>query len=518
MSDKVGSRKFVVQSALVYSGTNVISQAALFASAFVLRRLLAPQAMGIWNLVAVIRGYLQPVGLGVLYGAYRELPMLRGRGDASAELRCRSVALWYSLAEAALLGGGVWCYAVWKGSIYGAMGFHALLVTGLLIILAKVTEAYQVFFLGAQRYVLISQALLVTGMVFALVLPLGALRWGVSGVLAAAIAAEAFRGGWLVHKAQEAGLRTGFILDVGVLKRLASVGIGLRLADYPMTAFQSLDLLCVTKLMGLTGLGLYAFAKGVYSQASDVTTRMGNVVYTRTLVQYGEGIDRDTIGRDLRRFVLFQLFVSIPLVCWMAAAIGPFVIRRFTPMYVESIPTLLILLPASFFQAQNSILFTVWIAEKRLWSYGLSNVVGVMAVGSALVVMWFVLGRTTLSDVALATVVGYMLYFGYMILTAGRELWGMKTAGAVLLGGIVAAGWMTVVVLFVARGTPGMTGWRADLVAATLRTLEGLAALSPLAAFGLWVTGSMPHVMRWFVRWMPAHAAKPAVAPNKADG
>ena len=504
------ARQLIMKSAAVYSGTNVLAQAATFLSGFALRRLLPPEVMGTWNFVVLVRGYLQPITLGALAGALRELSILKGRDEPAEEITCRSVALWFSLVEAAVVAVGLWAYTLWHLSSFDRLKTAALVVTGILVILGKVQEAYITFFQGAQLYVALSRVLLVTTVLYAVALPVGAYAAGMPGLLAGAIVAELCRGLWSVFAGNRVGLAVARMFDTRMWKRLVSYGIGFRMADYPQVFFLSLDLLWVSRLLGLGALALYALAKSFYSQASDVTTRMGTVLSTRTLMQHGEGVGRDKIGRDMLRFMQFQLFVSIPLVSWGTAAAAPFLIRHITPLYNDSVPVLLVLLLCSFFISNNNNIYVLWIADKRLVSYGLSNLFGVLATGGAIAFMWFALGRVTLRDVAIGTVIGYSLYFVYMVFTAGREIWGIRTSWTVLLQAACASGWTAGVLWLFTQAGRERVGWEADLVHSAMLAFETLIVLIPLIAAGIWITGSGGDLLRWLARVVRAEPARGA--------
>jgi len=484
-------------------------------SGFVLRRILPPELMGVWNLVMVVRGYLQAITLGAVAGALRELPILRGQGEAQEEVRSRSVSLWYSLAEAAVVALGLWAYGAWRGPVFGLRTF-ALVVTGLLVVFGKIQEAYITFFQGAALYIALSRVLLVSSLVYAIALPVGALLGGVRGVLAAAIVAELGRGLWSAFVGGRVGLATRVMFDGAVWRRLVSFGMGFRIADYPQIFFLSLDLLWVSRGLGLKALGLYAFAKSIYSQSTDITTRIGTVLFTRTLMQHGGGVGRDKIARDMLRFMQFQLFVSIPLVCWAVAASAPLLIRHITPLYADSVPVLLVLLLGAFFISQNNIIYTLWIVDKRLVSYGVSNVVGVVATGGAIAALWFGTGRATLWGVAAGTVAGYAGYFVYMVFSAGRELWGVKGAWKALGQAAFAAAWTAGVLRTFAGGGGPPPGWVHELVQAAVSAGLGLIALAPLIAIGVWLTGTgtdlwrlLARLARTLVRGGPAPRVEP---------
>ncbi|MBU2547595.1 MAG: hypothetical protein KKB20_04205, partial [Proteobacteria bacterium] len=99
-----------LRRAVAYSAGNFGSQIMLFIQGIVVRSLLRPEIMGFWNLANVIKDLVMPITIGLLNGAGRELPVLRGRGDETGQRDVRSVTLLYSLAEVILVAIGVIVY------------------------------------------------------------------------------------------------------------------------------------------------------------------------------------------------------------------------------------------------------------------------------------------------------------------------------------------------------------------------------------------------------------------------
>ena len=136
----------------------------------------------------------------------------------------------------------------------------------------------------------------------------------------------------------------------------------------------------------------------------------------------------------------------------------------------------------------------------------MSNVVGVVATAGAIAALWFGMGRATLLGVAAGTVVGYAGYFVYMVFSAGREMWGLKTCWAVLGKAALAAAWTAGVLrIFAGGGVP--TSWMNDLVHAVAAAALGLIALAPLMAVGVWLTETGPDLRRWVGRLARGSAA-----------
>jgi len=92
------------------------------------------------------------------------------------------------------------------------------------------------------------------------------------------------------------------------------------------------------------------------------------------------------------------------------------------------------------------------------------------------------------------------LYFVYMVFSAGREIWGIKTSWKVLLQAACASGWTAGVLWLFGRAGGERVGWEADLVHSAAVALGTLIVLAPLIVAGVWVTGSSADLLRWIGR------------------
>ena len=64
-----------------YSSATIVSQFITFIRGMGVRLLLGPEALGIYNYVQVIVGFIGVIDLGANAAASRALPILHGRGD-----------------------------------------------------------------------------------------------------------------------------------------------------------------------------------------------------------------------------------------------------------------------------------------------------------------------------------------------------------------------------------------------------------------------------------------------------
>lgn len=494
----------VKKKAAIYSLSNLLTQVSMFLSNFLMRRILAPEIMGFWNLSQVVRGYLLPVNLGATSGAFRELPILHGKGNEERVVEIQSMTFWITLFEVLLVDVCLFGYVYYNRVTLGHVEVVVLLTTAFLMIGIRLQDALLTFFQGAQLYVPLSHTSMVSGFLYAALLVLGAYVWGINGVLIGAMLGETVRTWLYVRQGRLFGIKIHLFWSWKEFKELASYGIAMRVADYPSIIFTMFDLFWVTKMLGLRDLGIYALARSIYGQASDVTVKVGNVFYTRTLKQYGEGVSRLKIFGDMRRFIMFQVLISVPIVCFFVAVVTPILIRAVTPLYIESIPITLILVVGSFFLSTNNNLFAVWIAERRLFAYGMSNVFGVLTTGGFILFFWYILEWRSLQNIALASVCGLFCYYTYMIFVVGRELWGWKSAANVFLMTLMAGGWTAASIFTFYRNYPSEVAWSSTIMNAILNAVAMFGMMSPLVIFGLWITGGGRILLNAITNFEPA--------------
>jgi len=188
---------------------------------------------------------------------------------------------------------------------------------------------------------------------------------------------------------------------------------------------------------------------------------------------------------QLRQFLLVQLLVVMPLMCVAAGIVLPFVISHFVASYAPAIPVLLTLLIVGYFHGVNAGLQTPWFMERRLHAIGVANAVGVIAMAASLAISWFVLERHSLEAVANAVVVAYALYFCYMVIAVGSELWPLPQRVEIVVVVAAAAMWTRWVLETGQAGLGAPGHWTADAAGAIGMTLRSLALIAPVPIYGI---------------------------------
>ncbi|KJR99414.1 MAG: hypothetical protein VR68_09275 [Peptococcaceae bacterium BRH_c4a] len=485
-----------LKNALAFSGINLISQILLFIQGFILRRMLPPEIMGVWNLVGVVKSFATPFSIGILAGAVRELPILKGKGDYRGQENCRSVSLTYSLVEVTVVFAGILIYALFKKNNVSETEFFAIVLAAALMYFTRLQESYNTFFQGAQLYIPLSRLLFINSLILAIALPIGAYLLGLWGVFLGAIFAEGIKAAWMTFSARRFDIRTKFMWDANVFKRLASYSIFCKIADYPISLFLMLDMFWVTKFMDIKSLGIYMMARSFFVQGADISIRFGTVLMTRTFEQYGKGEDREKIALDIYNFIQFQLLVAIPLINWGIITAAPLLIRQVIPLYAGGILPLAILLTANFFDLRNNNLFTIWVAEKRLGSYGVANILSLGMMVVLFIVMWFIMGIKTMAGVAFVVVAAYACNFTYIVFTLGKELLGRKRALVIYAEGIPIALWMGTIFVYFGQQELLCSSLTEDIIFTLKKSVVILILILPPVILGIRNSGAAKYLAK----------------------
>jgi O-antigen/teichoic acid export membrane protein len=431
-----------IKNSLAYSGTHVFGQFIRLARELIVRRILPPEIMGFWSFVAVVQSFIGTFDLGCITGAGRELPIMKGRQGKEEEDKIRSTTLWFTLLQNIFIGIFALLYIWWNRANYVPWELIATCVGIALFVIMGFQSSYMTFFTGAQAFVPLSKLLLIGTIIEGISFPLCAYVWGLSGIMVMAVISSTLRAGLFFFYGNMHNLHVQLKIFKNILKRLLSFGFFIRLVDYPYALFCMVNILWVTKFMSIEALALFAMARGFFLQVSDISARFSTIYAMRFLEQAGRGTSSKLIAIQMKQFLIVQLLVVVPLLTWLAGIVLPLIVRNFIPKYKDANQAILILLMCCFFYVVNSGLTNPWVRDKKVVARGIANVFALIAIVTALSVTWFILGRQTINDVAYATLTGNFLYFVYMVIAVGKDLWQPRECAEIILSVTLAAIWV----------------------------------------------------------------------------
>ena len=410
-----GGWRHVVSDWLVVSGATVVCHALGMVTSLLLKMLLSPAQMGVWQALKMLLGYGNYANLGISKGAIREYTVARGRGETTAARRGLDVAFTFntvsSLAYAVLLLAA----AAWIGrssdSPWAGPWAIGLAVVGGLAVLSRYVS-YQVTILRAQKaFVLTSRLAILEAVLTLSVCGTATWLWGIHGLflgtLVVLLAAFLF-----VQHHQKIDLRWGY--DGQEVRRLIGIGGPILLAGTMVTLFRSID-----KLMILGYFGDREFQLGCYSVALMVSAQLyglGNMLSVVMNPRYGE-----TFGQTGSRAAVARLAAvaaelhaaALALPAALAIVLAAPVLGYLLPDYQSGLPALRWLAPGTIALVlalpAGQYLVAVGRQNRMLWA--VLPAIPVAALGNHLAIS----GGLGLTGIAAATAVSYFTYFVLII-------------------------------------------------------------------------------------------------------
>lgn len=482
-----------LKNALAYTSVNLFAQVAQLAQRFLVRSVISPAQMGVWELALAIQGFVASIDPGLSSAAWFELPVLHGQRELQEEERVRSTTFWSNLVLGLLGAGGILIYTCVRWSKFSDDMALAPLVAAFLVVIFAINQSFVTFYQARQSYIQLSRISFCYAVCFAAACSLGAFTIGLVGLLAGAVLAYGLQTTLFLFLAGKEGLLPSRSWKPATFRRLLAFGLPLRLADFPMALFCYMDVFLITSFLDAASLGIYATARVFFLQTANVSAMLGNVFGARILHMSGAGRMRAELAADMRDFLIIQYLLLYPVLTGAVLLGFSFLTTLMNPQYTGSIPVLKVLILCTFFAPQAAVVRNFWMMDKRLLALGISSVVGLAAMAASLFCFTRILG-VTLESVAWAALVGYLLYYLYLMFSIGRELWGISGSVRVAGCAVLAASliWFSVAVL------PDRLDWKdsdlgLQLATFFLRFGLSMALTIPLA---LWSTRLREHLNR----------------------
>ncbi len=422
-----GWRRALGDSALVTAST-LVGHALGAVTSLLLRWLLDPAYMGVWQGLKLFLSYGNYAGLGVSKAATREVSLAAGSGERATARRAIDLGftvntLTSGAYAAVLLAAAAW---VWWGDD-GTSPLTRVWATGLAAMAAMAMlqryVTYQVSILRAQQGFLASSWLTVQEAVLTVAVSAVAVwLWGVFGLFASALvvllASLAFLQGRIGR------LRLAW--DWAEVRRLMRIGGPLLAAGVASSLFRSLD-----KMMVLAYLDDGEFQLGCYSLALMVTTQLYGLANMLSAVmgpRYGELFGRTGSHREVARLAARAtepLAAALALPAALAIAAAPPVLDWLLPKYRPGLEPLIWLVPGTLAVALAlpASGYLVAVNRGRMVLAVLVASIVVSAVGNHLALTH----GGGLRGVAVATSIGSLVYLVLMVWVsiwpqlAGRE-------------------------------------------------------------------------------------------------
>jgi len=395
-----GSLKRVLAT---YAGGNGFAAAARMLGGFLVVRLMEPTALGLFQGISLVLGYLPFAELGILQGLNREMPYYKGKNEPERVRSLAATALAWALlvgttSAVALLAIALW-YA-FHGQWPEAVGFAAVAV-----------EAFVLF--ASVNYL---ETIYRTQHAFGSVTKVYMIRAAVGLALVAAI--------WLLGY-YGLCLRAAATVTVGMvllycwnplrikpkfcfadMKLLMIVGLPILAVTQTSVIWAYINRTLILTMLGKRELGLYTLYFMMLPALNLLPTAVYQVVFPRTSTIYGQTHSLRHVVHYALRPVLLLTVSMIPVVAGIMVAL-PWAVALLLPKYMEGVSAaqwaLLDIFVLCLMQVRI-VFFTV--KKQHLMMFGM--LLGMCVYGATLA--WLVRGGVYLEAFPQAMFAGRMTY------------------------------------------------------------------------------------------------------------
>lgn len=457
------------------------------ATSLLLRMLLDPAQMGIWQAVKLFLSYGNYANLGISKGAIREYTVARGRGETAGAGRDLDLSLSVNTLSSILYGGLLVGAGLWIGLDGGGSSAAAwsvgLVTAGLLAALSRYVTFHVTILRAQQDFVITSRlSILEAGLTLALG-TLATYLWGLLGLYAATLGVLLAS---LAYVVRHRGVTLHWAWDTARIKTLIAIGSPILLAGTVSSLFRSLDKVMILAYMSdcERELGCYSVALMVTTQLFGLGNMLAIVMNPRYGEMYGAAGERRAVARLAARASEFQAAL-MALPAGLALVAGPPILVRLLPAYQSGLASLAWLVPGALALCAtlpaSQYLVAVNRQRRALWAVLAATAFGAVANHVALA------GGHGLPGVAMATCAAYGVYF---VLVVGVSLWiDLDAAGRLRYLGMscLAAGPTLAAALVLSHAAePLGPSWRSVAAESTLVTAVWAASAALAWHWGGW--------------------------------
>ena len=414
-----GWRRLMGDFAVVSGATGVCHLLGAVTS-LLLRMLLDPAQMGIWQAAKLFLSYGNYANLGISKGATRDFTIALGQGDTSKAKRGLDLAftvntLTSAAYAAVLIGAGAWI-GLSSGGTWAPAWAAGLAIVGALAVLNRYVTFHVTILRAKQDFKATSQLSMLEAVLTLGICGLATWCWGLWGLYLATLAVLT---AGLVFVWRRRAVALHWAWDAGEIRRLIATGGPILLASTVSSLFRSLD-----KLMILGYLSDREYQLGCYSAALMVTVQLyglGNmlsmVMGPRYGEKYGRSGDRGEVARLAARATeLHAAALALPAALSIVAA--PALLGWLLPDYQPGLAPLVWLVPGvlALCVALPAAQYLVAVKRQNRALAAVLTATALAALGNHLALH----GGHGLVGVAVATALGYVVYG---ILTVSISLW-----------------------------------------------------------------------------------------------
>ena len=346
-SSAIDLKHRVFQDIWPYLKRTLLAQAVMLVGGLVVARMLGPSNYGLWSALQLFPIYGAYASFGLLVALNREVPIYRGRGDEAKIWQMRNASLGATVGVAAILGGGIFSYALWNREHFDHNLLIGIMFMAAIVGLHQISAYFDVLFRSANDFATVGRLRLYRTLVETSLAVLLVLALSFAGRLLAA-------GGTSMFLIVYAISRNAFPIrprwDPGEVSRLIRLGFPLMAVSILYGIWTSLDRLMIIQYLDRTAMGYYSVGLMAISFLSAFPRVVWEILYPRFGERFGETGEPAALERLVVVPLAGMATVSALLV-GLVVILLPAGLSVLLPGYMEGLDAARVLVCGSFFLA-----------------------------------------------------------------------------------------------------------------------------------------------------------------------
>lgn len=413
----------LLRNAAQFTAGQGISTLASIARIALSARYLSKEANGLWVGLQLVLSYGSLIPIGSILGAFRSIPLLRGKGDDEGAAKEEQTCFTFTLAVTLL--GAPLVYAV-AALAYPTATTRQVLGTAVLVVLTIGRGYTNSIYKAKTRFKELSAGLILGAVAAFLALPL-IVVWGLDGLIAVSALQTVVEVGYLTVRAWPLP-RLG--LSLAVLWDQLKVGIMMLLSSLATLLLTTIDRTVMIERLGTDATGAYYIGANIMVLMPALASMPAAVLTPHFFARVGRGESvRSLVERPVQLASLgFAALVAL------GAVATPAIVTVLWPKQVEGIASAQAALFATYALVVGGLVGNVYYAHSR---QGLQLAALLFASGAAFGLAHLGTSATgTITGAAAGAAAGQYVYLAAAILGAfvvlGDVRAGLRTLASAL--------------------------------------------------------------------------------------
>jgi len=403
---------------MFYSGSSLFSNTINFIISIVVRRVLQPMLMGVFNEIMLIVDYARYSHLGVIDSLDRELPYSYGKKDFERVALLKNIGFSLCVTIALLVSAGLFIASFFIKPDSNQLLIDGMRVVPFIIIFQVISSLFIVFNRSHNKFSIISRYTILIA-----VLDLGAkvflvIKFGLYGLLWASVLTLGL-GLLYFSTASREKLKFALKFPFAEVKHLFKVGFPIFILGFVFMTLRNIDRIMIIRFLGVENLGFYTIALMASVYMLQLPNLVYAVVFPRFYQAYGERQNIYKI-KDIFLKPTLVFAYSFPILAGCIIIFLPLLVKYLLPAYTPGlIPAYILLLGCSFLVLINMSNYLMIALNKQIYMVAIGIVCILIAVAlNYTAVTKFNLG---LCGIAIGTSLAHFTYATVLMIFAFRN-------------------------------------------------------------------------------------------------